>query len=94
MKSVKRMWYKMMNRTMLSCDEATFFITKAEYQKLSFLESLKLKMHLMGCKFCRRFNIQSTFITKALYELHTHHDDCKLQEHQKIQLKKSIPNNS
>ena len=49
-----------MHSVMLSCDKATFFVTKKEYVKLSCKENLQLKMHLMGCKLCRSFNEQNT----------------------------------
>ncbi len=51
---------------MLNCDTATLLITKGEFTKLSCVEKLQLKMHLMGCKFCRRFKQQSEFISYAI----------------------------
>jgi len=66
---VKIMINQAMHSVMLSCDKATFLITKKEYQKLSCMENLQLKMHLMGCKFCRAFNKQNAVITEKLHTL-------------------------
>ena len=55
-----------MHYMMLSCDTATFLITKRDYQKLRCKENLQLKMHLMGCKLCRSFNEQNTFLSEKL----------------------------
>jgi len=51
---------------MLSCDTATLLITKGEFTRLSCVEQMQLKMHLAGCKFCRRFKQQSEFISYAM----------------------------
>ncbi len=55
-----------MDKIMLSCDTATLLITKDEFTRLSCVEQLQLKMHLAGCKFCRRFKKQSEFISYAI----------------------------
>ncbi len=55
-----------MDKIMLSCDTATLLITKGEFTRLKCVEQLQLKMHLAGCKFCRRFKEQSEFISYAL----------------------------
>lgn len=55
-----------MHRLMLSCDTATFFLTKKDYQKLSCKENMQLKMHLMGCKLCRTFKEQDAIISDKL----------------------------
>ena len=55
-----------MDKIMLNCDTATLLITRSEFEKLSCTDQIKLKMHLAGCKFCRRFKKQSEFISYAL----------------------------
>lgn len=68
-KQIQKMMNKAMHMVMLSCDTATLLITKSAYEKLSFRESMQLKMHLMGCKLCRLFNIQSEHLTHQINEL-------------------------
>ena len=66
MNRIKKIAVKSMDKLMLSCDTATMLITKSEYTKLTCIESLQLKMHLAGCKFCRRFKKQSELISYAI----------------------------
>ena len=58
-----------MHYMMLSCDTATFLITKRDYQKLKCKENLQLRMHLMGCKLCRSFNKQSSFLSEKIHKI-------------------------
>ena len=55
-----------MTYAMLDCNKATFLITKKEYQRLSCTERVKLKAHLMACKYCRLFAEQTKFISNEL----------------------------
>ncbi len=66
MNKAQQIWMKSMDKIMLSCDTATLLITKGEFTRLKCVEQLQLKMHLAGCKFCRRFKEQSEFISYAL----------------------------
>jgi len=85
-----------MGKIMLSCDTATLLITKGEFTRLSCVEKVQLKMHLASCKFCRRFKMQSEFISYTIRQadhvrvpdkgsLHLH-----LTDEQKKRLKKKI----
>jgi len=40
---------------MLSCDKATFLITKEQEGKISFIRKIQLELHLKACKFCSLF---------------------------------------
>lgn len=66
MNNAKKIWMKSMDKIMLSCDTATLLITKGEFTRLTCVEQVQLKMHLAGCKFCRRFKQQSEFISYAI----------------------------
>ncbi len=66
MNKAQQIWMKSMNKVLLSCDTATLMVTKGEFTRLSCLEQLQLRMHLAGCKFCRRFKKQSEFISYAI----------------------------
>ncbi len=94
MNKVQKMWLKGMNKIMLNCDRATLLITKGEFTRLSYTGRLRLKIHLAGCKFCRRFKDQSEFISYAIRQadripkkenLYLH-----LTEEQKKQIKKKM----
>jgi hypothetical protein len=66
MNTAQKIWIKSMDKIMLNCDTATLLITKGEFTRLSCMEKVQLKMHLAGCKFCRRFKQQSEFISYAI----------------------------
>lgn len=56
----------LMKRMMISCDKATYLISKGEEKKLSCKERYQLNVHLMGCKFCRRYKKEIQYIDQAL----------------------------
>lgn len=60
---------KGMNKVMLSCDTATYLITRSEYDKLSCIKKMQLKMHMAGCKYCRYFAEQTKYISKLLNKI-------------------------
>ncbi len=66
-----------MDAVMLSCEQATFLITKSEFEKVGCIKRMQLKMHLAGCELCRRFKIQSELIDQSLKTL----EDLKLKPH-------------
>lgn len=49
---------------MISCKEATFLVSKQEEGKLTISKRIKLKLHLAGCKICKLFAEQSSFIAR------------------------------
>lgn len=84
---IKKMMVKGMDVVMLSCDEATYLITKAEFHNIGCIKRMQLKIHLMGCELCRRFKIQSEYIDLSLQTI----EDIKLtssQPNQKLSSEK------
>lgn len=47
---------------MLTCKETTYLISQSFDRELSFGERLRIKMHLLMCRFCSRFNKQLRLI--------------------------------
>ena len=56
---------------MITCKEATLFISKKEEKKLSVSERFKLFIHLLICKFCKFFYRQNQFLAVEMKQLHT-----------------------
>ena len=56
----------LMDRMMISCDKATYLISKGEEEKLSCTEKFHLQAHLMGCKFCRRYKKEIKYMSQAI----------------------------
>ena len=93
MSNIKKTLVKGMDKVMLSCDAATYLITRSEYGKISPLEKMQLTMHLAGCKYCRRFAEQSKYISAQLNKIKkTDNVRVFLSPEQKKKLKKAIDN--
>ena len=74
---------------MLDCKSATLLVTKKLDGNISFWERIRLKTHLLNCKFCYNFNIQSEKIDAVLKVTpddlthkcrHQHHLDAKKKQ--------------
>lgn len=59
------MW-ELMNKLMLSCQQATGLMAARSFRKLSFQERLQLLMHKMACHQCRKFDVQSKYIDHSM----------------------------
>ncbi len=51
---------------MLSCKEATRLISESQERKLSLLETVPLRFHLMMCTGCHNFSKQIRFLREAM----------------------------
>ena len=40
---------------MISCEKAAFYISKTQDDRLTCKEKTDMHLHLVGCKFCRRY---------------------------------------
>ena len=49
-----------------SCKKASEMVEKRNLFGLSFLEKIKLKMHLSACKACKAYDKQSELIDQAI----------------------------
>ena len=63
---MKNILMKVMNKVMLSCDSATYLITRNEFEKVNCVKRMQISMHLKGCKYCRQFAEQSKYISLQL----------------------------
>jgi hypothetical protein len=71
--------------TIVPCEEATFLISKRQDTALTVRERYALIVHLIVCKYCRRFLEQTRLLLTAVKELRsderlTHDEKRKLQE--------------
>ncbi len=51
---------------MLNCKEATALMSQAQDRPLGRVERLRLRLHLLFCRGCRRFNAHMTFLRRAI----------------------------
>ena len=84
----------LMTKMMLSCEEATFLISKKQHQKLTFKENLQLKMHLFSCYLCRRYEKEIAVLTQSFSKMKSDAEAepprIKLSEAQKQKLDETL----
>jgi len=83
---------------MISCEKASFLVSKSQDEKLTCKESLDMHMHLAGCKFCRRYKKHIDFMTDRInnYEAYTVEEQqiMHLTDQQKANILKHISNSN
>ncbi|MBR8537333.1 hypothetical protein KDU71_17320 [Carboxylicivirga sediminis] len=81
-------------KMMITCKEATFLISKEQQDKLRLSERFQLKLHLLMCKYCRRFSAQVSFMTKAIGRMKKRIEqqgvEVKLTDEQKQRMNKRL----
>jgi hypothetical protein len=82
----------MFKKFIISCDEATTICDKNQYGEATLLEKIKLNIHFIHCKFCRKYTKQNMTLTK-IYKGHA--NTCKSMKHcmsedDKLALKKQL----
>jgi len=50
---------------MISCRDATELAIKKNLDKLSYMDRIRLRFHLLMCRFCRFFEKQNNIIDEA-----------------------------
>ena len=81
---------------MLSCHKATLLIEKSHGMPLSFIERMKLKMHLAVCDKCAGYQKQSLIIENVLKSNHQSFQNpanLKLADTSKNRIQKVIDDN-
>jgi hypothetical protein len=81
---------------MLSCQKATLLIEKSNGISLSYVERVKLKMHLAMCNKCSAYQKQSLFIENALksnHQLFPISSNLKMADSSKNRIQKAIDEN-
>ncbi len=81
-----------MNFLMLSCEDASLLISIKKYRKLKLRERLQLRMHLLACVYCRRFDEHNSLIDHGVSELlndgHSHSK--RLPEEKKEAIQRAV----
>jgi len=58
-----------LKKVIYNCKQATLLIEKRQIRKLSFRESIELRIHLAGCSMCQLYNKQSQIINQMVLQL-------------------------
>lgn len=51
---------------LFKCDESAKVCDKCQYEEADFWDSLRMKVHLMICKYCRDYSTNNSKLTKSL----------------------------
>lgn len=62
-----------MSRQMIACDEAGYLISKSHDTKLTFREKINLRIHLLSCHICRKYETQIRQLSRIV---HIYRHDC------------------
>ncbi len=54
------------NKIIIPCEEANHVCDKTQYKEATLWEKIKLNIHLIYCKACRKYTKKNTMLTKLL----------------------------
>ena len=58
-----------LKRILYNCNKATYLIEKRQLSKITLREAVELRIHFLGCYFCRLYDKQSKVINSMVKEL-------------------------
>lgn len=71
MNAFKQLFIKVLKVFVITCEKATFLLTKRQSTKLSFHERFSLGVHLAICKYCRYVDKELNFLEKGIDNMKT-----------------------
>ena len=78
-------------KLMLTCDEATTICDKSQYGEASVSEIIRLNIHLIMCKYCKKYTKQNNLMTRLFGK---HLTPCggseKLSKEEKLELEEKL----
>ena len=78
------------SKMMLSCESASLLICKKQHEKLNLKEKISLRMHLLSCNLCRRFEDDMLVLQKGMDHYKNCTDDACVHHHLDDKQKASI----
>lgn len=87
-----------MSKRMLSCDEAAFLMSRSYEDKLSFKEKFNLRIHIITCYLCRRYEKQLAQLNRIIHQYKEgcgryecqHHLEPEVKEQMAIHVNKEL----
>ena len=55
-----------MSKFFLKCEEASHVCDKSQYHEASFFEKIKLTIHLIYCRVCRKYSKNNAKLTECI----------------------------
>ncbi len=81
-----------MSKFFIKCDEANHVCDKSQYKEASFIEKVKLTIHLMYCKYCREYSNNNAKLTKCVEKSKVECLDNTVKKEMNVNLKKELVN--
>ncbi len=53
-------------KILVSCTEANHLCDKTQYRESSLIEKIKLNIHLIYCRVCRKYTVNNSKLTKLM----------------------------
>lgn len=76
---------------MINCDEATAICDKSQYGEASLSEKISLNIHLLICRYCKKYTKQNSLMSNLFGKYLTPCDGSeKLSEEEKLKLEKNL----
>ncbi len=75
---------------MISCEKAAIICNKTQYREATFMEKMKLRLHLFMCKTCSSFTSKNTQLTTLCEKAHLK----GLTEKEKFEMKQELLKNN
>lgn len=77
-------------KVILPCDEANHVCDKTQYKDATLWEKIKLNIHLIYCRACRKYTVNNTKLTKAIKKSEVECLDKKCKDSMKKELNKAL----
>lgn len=71
---------------MISCEKAAIICNKTQYREATFMETLKLRFHLLMCNTCSKNTKENTHLTTLCEKANLH----SLSEQEKHKMKQQL----
>jgi len=71
---------------MISCDKAALICNKAQYKEATFIEKMKLKLHLTMCKTCSKYTKENIEFTTLCEKANM----TSLSDNEKIKMREAL----
>ena len=79
---------------MLKCDDANHVCDKSQYENASLWEKIKLNIHLIYCRACRKYSKNNAKLTSVIKKSDIKCLDQKCKDKMKTELDKAIKETS
>jgi predicted anti-sigma-YlaC factor YlaD len=80
-------------KMLISCDKATHTCDKTQYDEASLWEKIKLNIHLLICKACRKYSSNNGKLTKLIHKSDVECLNATEKERLKVNLNNELKNN-